>query len=400
MKRLYPDCSILTVLLLLASVPFSFFSAASEPEFQRVILDKSFRSEGASVADINQDGHLDVLVGDLYYVYPDWQPIAITTELTAYDPLTSYSQFFGVVCANINDDSYPDFICLGYPGRACFWYENPGKTTENKPWARHKITDVLSVENPIIIDIDQDGKVEIVGGWAPDPKQTSGPEKRLCIFKAGSNPTQIWDKTFVSEPGFSQSEHYTHGLGVGDINQDGKLDIVTRKGYFLQPEKGINAQSPWQFVPVDFGSDCAQMLVYDFDSDGKVEVITTSTHNFGIWLFKQNASGDWQKYELDKTNSQTHSVVMADLNQDGKMDIVTGKRWKAHNGKDPGTDLPAELFWLENRSSADNIQHWIRHTIDTDSGVGMYFEVTDINGDGKPDIAVSNKKGVSVFLQK
>ena len=108
--------------------------------------------------------------------------------------------------------------------------------------------------------------------------------------------------------------------------------------------------------------------------------------------FKQHLISD--KY------SQAHAIILADMNRDGVMDVVTGKRHLAHQGRDPGGKDPAMLYWFELRRRETGGPEFVMHVIDDDSGVGTQFEVVDINGDDRLDIVTSNKKGVRVFLQK
>ena len=92
-------------------------------------------------------------------------------------------------------------------------------------------------------------------------------------------------------------------------------------------------------------------------------------------------------------------VTAADVNGDGLPDFVTGKRWYAHGGRDPGGNDPAVFFWYELRRSGTHPE-WIRHPVDSNSGPGTQFEVQDVNQDGMLDIVTSNKKGTHLFLQK
>ena len=139
------------------------------------------------------------------------------------------------------------------------------------------------------------------------------------------------------------------------------------------------------------------MLVGDWDGDGDADVLSTSAHNYGIWWHEQTPDG-WKTHEIDKSFSQTHAAVAADINRDGLVDFVTGKRYYAHNGGDPGAEEPALVCWYELRR-AEGRPMWTRHVIDDNSGTGMHFEVVDLNGDGLLDIAAANKKGVFYFEQ-
>ena len=157
-------------------------------------------------------------------------------------------------------------------------------------------------------------------------------------------------------------------------------------------------KTPWVFHKANFGEDCAEMLVYDCNGDGRNDVISSSAHRYGIWWHEQTAGG-WKTHLIDKSVSQTHAMCLADINGDGLMDFVTGKRFWAHTSGDPGINEPAILMWFE-LGRKDGQPVWTKHVIDDNSGVGIQFVVTDVNGDGLLDIVTSNKKGVYYFEQR
>ena len=90
-------------------------------------------------------------------------------------------------------------------------------------------------------------------------------------------------------------------------------------------------------------------------------------------------------------------MELVDVNEDGHPDLVTGKRFWAHNGNDPGEREPAVLYWFEFQPGKE--PKWTPHLIDNNSGVGLHVVVKDINNDSKKDIIIGNKKGVFVFEQ-
>ncbi len=209
-----------------------------------------------------------------------------------------------------------------------------------------------------------------------------------------------WQRFVISTDKNIATHKYTHGLGVADLNGDGHKDVLVRQGWWEAPKAGPTRPG-WTFHPVNWGDECAQMLVFDVNGDGLDDVITSSAHNYGIWWHEQKKGSDgrpvWTRHDIHKAFSQTHSLQLIDINKDGHPDLVTGKRFFAHNGNDPGEFEPAVLFWFE--FVPGKKPAWIPRQIDDDSGIGLNFVVADITGDKRPDIVVSNKKGVHFFEQ-
>jgi len=186
----------------------------------------------------------------------------------------------------------------------------------------------------------------------------------------------------------------SEGVAVADFNGDGRLDVLIPSGWWEGPAD--TGQSPWPFHEAGLYGG-AQLCVSDFDGDGNSDVLGSSAHGYGISWCEQTPDG-WQIHEIDKSVSQTHALRLADLNGDGLMDFVTGKRFSAHTGRDPGPYEPALLCWFEQKRT-DGHPEWVRHLINVDSGVGLQFEIVDVNGDRLLDVVTANKKGVYYFQQ-
>lgn len=381
---------IRATVLLLAFVALSANTgAAKEIHFKKVVLDEAFRSEGVGLADVNHDGKLDVLAGEVWYEAPNWQ----LRELLApgkYDGKTGYSKTFANFTCDVNRDGWTDSVITTMMGEPSLWYENP----KGQPghWKIHRGTRSACNETPLFADLLGDGNPVAI--WAVQP------EGYIAWFSLPEDPSQQWNMHIIAGPKAPSSERFSHGLGVGDINGDGRNDVLVTKGWWQAPED--RTEEHWEFHKANLGPDCADMLVYDVDGDGDNDVITSSAHQYGMWWFEQQSDTDgpqFQQHEIIKDVSQLHALRLGDINRDGILDVVAGKRYFAHNGNDPGSGEPAVVYWFEIRRPAKGQVAFVRHLIDDNSGIGTQFEVADIDADGKLDVVAANKKGVHIFFQ-
>jgi hypothetical protein len=382
--------------------------SAKKITWKKTVLDTKFRSEGVTVADVNKDGKIDVLNGEYWYEAPDWKPHELQPFKDHGTGLNNYSRVFCCWAEDLNGDGYPDLIVIDFPGAPCYWMENPkGAHTDEagKPvhWKKHTIWHSACNETPLYADLLGTGKRVLVMGWQPKGKETEG---QMAYFTPDpKDPTALWVMHPVSEPSQPGKEipgtrKFSHGLGVGDINGDGRKDVMCAGGWWEQPLTA-DGKTPWVFHPANLGEACADMYAYDVDGDGKADVLSTSAHKFGIWWHKQRGDGSFQKIDLfPKLVSETHAAHFVDIDGDGLKDLVTGKRWWSHGRSEPGSDGPAIIYWLKATKGADGITTFTPTVIDEDSGIGTQFEVADINGDGLLDIITSNKKGVRVIVQE
>ncbi len=363
-------------------------AVGGEVRFRKCVLDKAFRSEGAAVGDVNRDGQPDVLAGDVWYEAPNWKMHALRA-VGKYNPAKGYSNCFNNFAMDVNGDGWVDSITVNFPGKECFWYENPkGKPG---PWKRRVVAGSACNETPICVDLLGDGKRKLVFG--------SG--GRIVWYGLPADVNGLWDAHPISGPKAPGTHRFAHGLGGGDVNGDGRMDVMVPEGWWEAPKDRTVGE--WKFHKTALGPPCADMHVYDVDGDGDNDIITSSAHKYGIWWFERVGDGEdvrFKQHEIHAKISQTHALHLVDINGDGLKDLVTGKRHLAHNGRDPGAKEPAVLYWFELRRPKKGTVDFVPHKIDEASGVGTQFDVADMNGDGRPDIVTSNKKGVYVFLQE
>lgn len=364
-------------------------------EFERIQLSDVFYAEGGAIGDINGDGTPDVVAGPYWYAGPDYRQQHAFKEPQAFDPL-DYSDTFFAHVHDFNGDAWNDILIIGFPGEAAFWYENPQGSDGH--WERHLAFPTVDNESAELMDFTGDGQPEMVFltdgylGYA-----TFDPDR----------PTEPWTFHRVSEQ--HEWGRYTHGLGAGDVNGDGLPDLLLAEGWWENP--GFDVDELWTHHAVDFGRGGAQMHTFDVDGDGLNDVVTSlEAHEWGLAWFRQTPGGAFEKNlitgeEIEDSPygvrfSQPHAVRAADVDQDGLMDIVTGKRWWAHGDSgDPEPNAPAVLYWFKLTRSETGEASFIPYLIDDNSGVGVDATIGHLDGDAYPDILIVNKKGTFVFNQ-
>jgi hypothetical protein len=395
-----------------ASVLIPLIANAADPAWERIKLDGTFRAEGVAAGDFNKDGKLDIAAGDVWYAAPDWKMRRFRQQLTqnhqpteAYDGSKGYSNCFASFTHDINGDGWDDLIVVGYPGDPFYWYENP--QNKDGDWKQYEIWHSACNETILFTDITRDGKPELILGSQPERQMgyLSLPTPEKCHEK--------WTFTAISEAGEPNQNgtfKYYHGLGAGDVNGDGRLDVIIPHGWWEGPE--TISTGLWTFHPQPLAKDnkgnpvpASNIHVLDLDLDGDNDIILSSAHAFGIWWFEnpgKNSTEPFKYHLIDESFSQTHALAMVDLLGNGKQALVTGKRYFAHMGPDPGEFDPVVMHWFAIERAAGQPPKFVKHEIEAgkDTGVGTQFQMIDFNKDGTLDLVLSNKKGVNVVLRK
>jgi hypothetical protein len=367
--------------------------------FRMQRLSDFFYSWGSAVGDINHDGIPDVIAGPFWFAGPDYTQRHEFTAARSYNPSNAFPEGHVYFAYDFTGDGWADILLVN--SRPIYLYVNP--KGESRRWDRYNVVPNATSEVDLFRDIDGDGKPEVL---------FTGPGAVMAYAKPDpANPTVPWKVHNISEPGLAQP----HGMGIGDINGDGRMDVVNSRGWWEQPAGGA-AEGPWKFHQQQFGEGAAEMGVYDVNGDGLADVVTAvAAHGWGLAWFEQkrDAQGTISFVRHDIMGniatknaggvafSEPHAAAFADLDGDGIPDMIVGKRLYSHleSHLDPDPYGPAVLYWYRTvrNPKAEGGAEFVPELIHNRSGVGSAFAVADLNGDGSPDIIISCVKGTFVF---
>ncbi|WP_135552546.1 FG-GAP repeat domain-containing protein [Paenibacillus cymbidii] len=340
--------------------------------------------EACSVFDVNNDGVLDIVSGAFWYEGPDFTRKHLICDVAE---IGEYHDDFSDYPIDVDGDGYLDIVTASYWSKALHWRRNPGKA--GGEWQTFACGELINTETLRFCDIDGCGVPEVF------PNETT---KTPSFFKLER------DLDGTGQPGFRKivvgSGEHGHGMGLVDITGNGKMDIVINCGWFEQPEDPY--QTPWQFHP-DFqlGSASIPILGIDVNGDGLIDLIYGMGHDYGLYWLEQGrdeqGNRTWTRHDIDMSGSQFHDMQLVDLDGDGELELVTGKRYRAHNDGDPGAHDPIGIYYYKIAGG-----RFEKHVIDFGpageaSGCGIYFWVQDITGNGYPDIVAPGKDGLYWF---
>lgn len=339
---------------------------------------------GISVMDMNGDGRPDIVSGAYWYENPgasgvewkrhQWREVSVWPFHITGENKTEFVADCAQFALDVNHDGALDIVTAAWQTDGVWWYENPKNS--NSFWKAHFICHSKATEGMVHADINGDGVPDVALSHYM-------PSSLIWINFAGSQPVvhHVGGKTVDG-----------HGVGVADINGDGKPDLLSVHGWLENVDADHdkwNWHADWELGEAGF-----PILGYDVNNDGKMDVIYGHGHDYGLYWLEQRMSGGrrtWKRHVIDDSFSEAHALKLADIDDDGELELITGKRYRGD--PDPGLYDPLCVFYYKlDRRTAQFTRFPISYN--GTAGIGTQIIVTDIDGDGDKDILVAGKTGV------
>jgi acetyl esterase/lipase len=353
--------------------------AGDELPFVRHTIDATNPNSSCAVVDVDADGDLDIVAGGHWYAAPQWQRYAVREVEVIRGRQDNYSS----LPLDVDLDGVVDLVSANYRSESLYWVRNPGPAAalQGAVWERTVIERPGPMETGRLFDIDDDGSLDVL----PNGMEFAS----WWSLRAGAVP--VWERHPLPQ------ELAGHGVGFGDIDGDGRGDIVGPHGWAAAPAD--RRRDRWVFHPeFSLGKDASiPIVVLDVDGDGDSDIVWGRGHQIGVcWLEQISAASgqrQWLRHVIDSQSGQNHSLLIGDLDGNGQVEVITGARDRGHNGSDIGEWAPLEIaayeFVLEQRA-------WRKRLVSRGdaAALGVDPKLEDLDRDGDADLVMADQRGV------
>tara|TARA_Y100001972_G_scaffold111992_1_gene145345 strand:+ start:8948 stop:10081 length:1134 start_codon:yes stop_codon:yes gene_type:complete len=332
-----------------------------------------------SLVDVDKDDDLDWVYGARGQM--NWFEYQSADQWVFHNIGEGASTDVGGCAIDVNEDGWMDFFV------GTGWYQNSG---EPKTKGFTTIPDVggLFCHDNVATDVDGDGVLDIVA------LSNHPTNPHMVWYRKPEDPSSKWDSIYIAEG--------IHGgidpMGYGDLDSDGDMDLVRGDVWF---ENANSLGTRWiphkELIPKNGSRPdkyglCLKSWVIDLDQDGDLDIIQTEadTPDGRVFWF-ENDDLNWINHGItaESTNQDFHSLVVADLDNDGDVDVFS-------SGGPLSIDTMKAFIWenLDGYGGAWK-EHLISEDIQGHEAVGG-----DVDGDGDIDICTKPWNGdLHLFLE-
>lgn len=347
---------------------------------------------GVAVADVDGDGDPDIISSDCtthgsrmhndIYWYQNDGKGNFTRHFVAKDDW--YGRYERLKVADINGDGHPDVVIVDNFFGNLTWFENSGHPRDGKPWKRHVITEggLLGAYDVDVADLDGDGRPDVVASSWRFGRQF------VWYENPGPFPDAEWN-AHVIDSGLGE----TRSVAVADFNGDGRPDVLgtdTGLGITLWYENpGDPKRRPWKRHVIDLETRPCHGHPVDMDGDGDMDVVMAlggPNPDAGwavVWYENVGKPGDgtrWVKHTITDAFEGAFEAVAADLDGDGRPEVIASA-W----GKNGG------VAWF--KAKGDPTGPWSMHPLITHWSNAVQVVVGDMDCDSRPDVVAVAEHG-------
>lgn len=347
--------------------------------FVRHTIDASNPNSSCAVMDVDADGDPDIVVGGSWYEAPLWRPHRVRDVEIIRGRQDDYSS----LPLDVDHDGDIDLVSANYRSESLYWVRNPGPAAalQGAVWERSVIDRPGPMETGRLFDVDGDGAADVLPNGV----------KFAAWWSLGAGAEPVWERHPLPE------ELAGHGVGFGDINGDGRGDIVGPRGWAEAPAD--RRRERWVFHPeFSLWRDASvPILVLDVDRDGDSDLVWGRGHQLGLYWLEQisGVSGErqWVRHVIDTQAGQNHSLLTADFDGNGRPEVLAGSRDRGHDGRDVGEWGPLEIASYE---FVPEGRVWRKRLISRSSSValGLDPKAEDLDRDGDVDLVTADQRGV------
>ncbi len=377
------------------------FTLAQEPKtssslYQDVTLshlpyqDLQQLSMDAALADLDQDGDLDILIANEHrpniLLINDGKG-KFSNESAARIPQVNHdSEDIGI--ADFDGDGDLDIIVVSEDDQTNELYLNNGDGTFSDAGNRIPVTGTSN--SVVVYDINEDGATDVLIG--------NNGQNAILINDGKGNFT---DQT---EERFGAFIDVTQDLTLADIDNDGDMDLLVANEdanrILINTGKGFFSDESAKRLPYrDTPEESREVDVADIDGDGDLDLLYGNVAAFVENADRQNrlllndGKGNFTDItttHLPKDNNRCFGVSFLDIDRDGDMDIMTGNT----NGDQFGGMSPFSVYLNDGKGKFTDDPSILPESI---RGRGFDIDFADLNGDGIEDLFLCNR-GSQDFL--